>query len=252
MLRDDMARQGYWLFSWRSYLPLIIIPAAITVFPQSGWMTDLFGKVFEESYDLACFALALTGIALRVLTVGYVPAGTSGRNTRRQRADALNTTGIYSLVRHPLYFANFLVFLGVALTIKSMMFMLFASCAYLLYYERIMLAEEQFLDQRYGETYRQWAARTPAFLPRLSGWIAPVMPFSWRSALRREFHTLFLVATLFLASEIAEALVVDHHTFADGLIDEWLWVAIFAACAVFYVIVRAMKKRTRWLDVAGR
>jgi len=252
MLRDDMARQGHWLFSWRSYLPLIIIPAAITVFPQSGWMTDLFGELFEEAYDIACFALALTGIALRVLTVGFVPAGTSGRNTRRQRADALNTTGMYALVRHPLYFANFLIFLGVVLTIKSMLFMLFASCAYLLYYERIMLAEEQFLDQRYGDTYRRWAARTPAFLPRLTGWIAPALPFSWRSALRREFHSVFLVATLFLASELAEAMVVEGHRFASALMFEWLWVAIFTACAVFYVIVMAMKKRTRWLDVAGR
>ena len=252
MLRDDMARHGHWLFSWRSYLPLIIIPAAITVFPQSGWMTDLFGELFEEAYDIACFGLALTGIALRVLTVGFVPAGTSGRNTRRQRADALNTNGMYSLVRHPLYFANFLIFLGVVLTIKSMLFMLFASCAYLLYYERIMLAEEQFLDQRYGETYRCWAARTPAFLPRLTGWIAPALPFSWRSALRREFHSVFLVATLFLASELAEALVVEGHTFSGALMAEWLWVAIFTACAVFYVIVMTMKKRTRWLDVAGR
>ncbi len=252
MLRDDMARQGHWLFSWRSYLPLIIIPAAITIFPQSGWMTDLFGKPFEEAYDIACFGLAVTGIALRVLTVGFVPGGTSGRNTRRQRAEALNITGMYSLVRHPLYFANFLIFLGVILTIKSMLFTLFASCAYLLYYERIMLAEEQFLDQRYGETYRRWAAGTPAFLPRLAGWIAPALPFSWRSALRREFHGVLLLATLFLASELSEAIAVDGHGFADALVHEWGWVAWFGVCAVFYGTVRTMKKRTRWLDVAGR
>ena len=252
MLRDDMARQGHWLFSWRSYLPLIIIPAAITVFPQSGWMTDLFGELFEEAYDISCFVLALAGIAVRVLTVGFVPAGTSGRNTRRQRADALNTSGMYSLVRHPLYFANFLIFLGVVLTIKSVLFTLFASCIYLLYYERIMLAEEQFLDQRYGETYRRWAARTPAFLPRLSGWIAPALPFSWRSAVRREFHGVLLLATLFLASELAEAIVIERHSFADALVAEWLWVAIFTASAVFYLVVRTMKKHTSWLEVAGR
>jgi protein-S-isoprenylcysteine O-methyltransferase Ste14 len=252
MLRDDMARQGHWLFSWRSYLPLIIIPAAITVFPQSGWMSDLFGRVFEEGYDITCFMLSLAGIAVRILTVGFVPAGTSGRNTRRQKAAALNTTGMYALVRHPLYFGNFLVFLGVVLTIKSVVFVLFASSVYLLYYERIMLAEEQFLDQRHGETYRRWAARTPAFLPRLTGWIGPSLPFSWRSVLRREFHSIFLVASLFLASELAEAIVVEGHSFPDAVIEEWLWVAIFILSAVFYVVVRTMKKYTRWLDVAGR
>jgi protein-S-isoprenylcysteine O-methyltransferase Ste14 len=252
MLRDDMARQGHWLFSWRSYLPLIIIPAALTVFPQSGWMGDLFGELFEEGYDLACFALAMTGVAVRVLTVGFVPAGTSGRNTGTQRADALNITGIYSVVRHPLYFANFLTFIGVVLTIKSGLFVLFASCAYLLYYERIMLAEEQFLDQRYGETYRRWAARTPAFLPRLTGLVAPALPFSWRTALRREFHGVFLLATLFLVSELAESIFIEGHTFAGALVDEWIWVTIFIVSAVFYITVMTVKKRTRWLEVAGR
>jgi protein-S-isoprenylcysteine O-methyltransferase Ste14 len=252
MLRDDMARQGHWLFSWRSYLPLIIIPAAITVFPQSGWMTDLFGEAVEEAYDIACFMLSLAGIAVRVLTVGFVPAGTSGRNTRRQKADVLNTSGMYALVRHPLYFGNFLVFLGVVLTIKSGLFALFASAAYLLYYERIMMAEEQFLDQRYGETYRRWAAQTPAFLPQLTCWIAPALPFSWRSVLRREFHTVFLVATLFLVSELAEAIFIEGYSFSGALIDEWLWVAIFVLSATFYLVVMTMKKRTRWLEVVGR
>lgn len=252
MLRDDMARQGNWLFSWRSYLPLIIIPAAITVFPQSGWMGEALGERFEETYDFGCFAVALMGIAVRVLTVGFVPAGTSGRNTRTQRADALNTTGMYSLVRHPLYFGNFLTFLGIVLTIKSVLFVLFATCAYLLYYERIMLAEEQFLDQRYGDTYRRWAASTPAFLPRLTGWIAPALPFSWRSALRREFHGVFLVATLFLVTELSESIFIEGHSFAGALVDEWIWVAIFAGCAVFYIVVMTVKKRTRWLDVTGR
>ena len=32
---------------------------------------------------------------------------TSGRNTHDQVADSLNTSGIYSIVRHPLYVGNF-------------------------------------------------------------------------------------------------------------------------------------------------
>ncbi|MGB8874133.1 MAG: hypothetical protein WCC75_12145, partial [Desulfobaccales bacterium] len=45
---------------------------------------------------------------------GLPPRGTSGRNTQGQVAETLNTTGIYSLVRNPLYLGNFLIWLGLS------------------------------------------------------------------------------------------------------------------------------------------
>ena len=42
-----------------------------------------------------------------------------------------------------------------------------------LYYERIMLAEEEFLRARYGKAFDDWAARTPAFLPNFRHWVPP-------------------------------------------------------------------------------
>lgn len=75
-----MVRQGAWLFRWRSYLPLVLLPVAISVFQNSGWMTQLFGETVEESYDYLCLVTAFAGLAIRIGTVGFVPAGTSGRN----------------------------------------------------------------------------------------------------------------------------------------------------------------------------
>ena len=248
MLCHDMARQGQWLFTWRSYFPAIIVPSAIAAFPQSCWMQRLFGTSFEEAFDLVCLAVALAGLAIRIFTVGHVPTGTSGRNTRRQKADVLNTSGSYSLLRHPLYFANFLCFLGLILTLKSGLFILFASCAYFLYYERIMLAEEHYLEQRFGDRYRRWASQTPAFVPRLSGWVPPALPFCWRAALSREYHTVFLIAALFLASELAESIFVEGETVGRAVQNEWVWIILFAIFAALYITVRALKK-LRWLTV---
>ena len=59
--------------------------------------------------------LTLSGLALRAYTVCTTPKGTSGRNTARQVADHLNTKGIYSVVRHPLYLANYLIWAGILL-----------------------------------------------------------------------------------------------------------------------------------------
>lgn len=252
MLKDDMVSQGNWLFRWRSYLPLILLPVAVSVFQNAGWMTDVFGEPIEEAYDYFCLFIALAGLAIRVTTVGFVPAGTSGRNTQAQNAAFLNTTGFYSLMRHPLYFANFLVFIAFVLLLKSLVFTLFAGVAYFIYYERIMLAEEQFLEGLYGLRYRAWATKTPAFLPRLSGWVSPELAFSWRAAIGREFHTVFLIAAVFFVTEMLEAIVVERQAFNTWLRAEPLWSWLFLASGVIYLLARTIKKRTGWLAVSGR
>src|SRR5688572_19870470 len=191
LLKHRMIKQGHWLFRWRSYLPLLVLPLAVQSFLASGWMTQQLGDFGEEIWDLVCLSVALLGLTVRILTVGFVPRGTSGRNTGRQKADTLNTTGMYSLVRHPLYLGNFLVFMGFVLLLKSGLFALLAAVIYVVYYERIILAEEEFIAERHGEAFHAWASATPVIAPTFRNWAPPALPFSWRSALMREFHTLF-------------------------------------------------------------
>lgn len=252
MLQQELVRQGNWLFRWRSYLPFLILPLAAASFRNSGWFIDTFGNGLEEAWDIACYVLALVGLGLRIVIVGYVPSGTSGRNAVEQRADVLNTSGMYSVVRHPLYFANFIVFIAFILLFKSLLLVLFMALAYFLYYERIMLAEEQFLEGKYGESYRAWAGKTPAFLPRLTGFVRPSLPFSWRSALVREFHTLFLISAAFALVEMLEALILEKQNFSEWIADEPVWMVVFVAIATIYVCMYTIKKRTNWLKVKGR
>jgi len=82
------------------------------------------------------------GLFIRAYAVGHTPANTSGRNTKEQLADELNTTGIYSMVRHPLYLGNFFMWLGAAVLTKNGWFIVAFILLYWIYYERIMFAEE--------------------------------------------------------------------------------------------------------------
>jgi len=53
-------------------------------------------------------ALSMFGFIIRAIAIGTTPKGTSGRNTKEgQVAESLNTKGIYSMVRHPLYLGNY-------------------------------------------------------------------------------------------------------------------------------------------------
>ncbi len=119
------------------------------------------------AWPLICFGISLTGLAMRAYIVGCAAPGTSGRNRGAQVAESLNTTGAYSLVRHPLYFANAIMWLGPLLYPRSFWPALVLVLVFWLYYERIMFAEEEFLRGKYGQAFLDWAARTPAFLPKL-------------------------------------------------------------------------------------
>lgn len=191
--------------------------------------------------------LSFFGLFLRILVVGHAPYGTSGRNTREQKACSLNTTGLYSLVRHPLYLANYIIVLGFAMVFHIWWLVLLTTAVYALYYERIMLAEEAFLRISFGERFEGWALNTPSFIPRFRGWKSPEMRFCWRTVLQREYNAFFLIITLFFLYDVIGDSVVDRN-FHVSL----LWLGIFLSGFLVFAILRTLKKRTHLLTVADR
>ena len=82
-------------------------------------------------------------------------------------ARGLVTTGAYRLVRHPLYFGEFVVFVGMLLPILSPLTITIFSLFCVLQAARAHL-EEQVLAATFAE-YAAYRRRTPAFLP----WLHP-------------------------------------------------------------------------------
>lgn len=249
MLRDEMARQGGYLFRWRSYLPLALLPMALAAIQESGALDLLLGEAGEETWMLSCFGLALAGQTLRAYVVGHVPPGTSGRNTRAQRADALNTTGFYSLCRHPLYLANFIVFVGILLAMQVWWFVVIGVLAFWIYYERIMAVEEGYLHRKFGQAYAEWAARTPAFLPALGQWQRADRDFSWKMALRREPYGYFAIIAAFFFIEAVSDLLIEGDSLSHWLRHDMIWSLLFAFGGIAFLVLRTLKKRTSLLSV---
>jgi len=245
-LRDAITRQGDWLFRHRSHLPLVVTPLFLVALTQADGL-EAHHETLDTAWKLFCLALGLAGLGIRALVVGYAPAGCSGRNTACQRADSLTTTGLYSLVRHPLYLGNFLAMAGVVLFLEVWWFGLVCTLAFALYYERIMCAEEAFLEGKFGDRFRQWAETTPAFLPRLRGWRPPAMSFCMRSVLRREYTGAALLTLCFFLVELLGDGLAEHEWKLDPL----ALVAVGLA-ALSYVTLLTLKRTTRLLSVPGR
>jgi protein-S-isoprenylcysteine O-methyltransferase Ste14 len=244
-LKNEMQKQGEFLFRWRSYFPLVF-----ALFMFATVLADPVDAMTPESRAsraLACLSISIVGLMVRIYTVGFVPRQTSGRNTKKQVAEALNTTGIYSVVRHPLYVGNFLSGLGIALYTGIWWMGIVYTLSFYLYYERIMFAEEEFLRGKFGEDYETWSGKTPAFLPRLSNYKRSDLNFSLRAVLRREYPGLFAMILGFALLDVVMAVSMDR---TPGLIPIWQY--LVAGGAVLYVILRTIKRYTRFFHVAGR
>ena len=244
-LREEFEATGNWLFRRRGYLPLLLFPLLLVAARGSTYPSE--DHRLDVAWEGVCLLLALTGLALRVATVGFVPRDTSGRNTRGQLAGSLNTSGFYSVVRHPLYLGNYLMWLGVALFPRSWWAPVIVSLVFWLYYERIMFAEEEFLRRKFGPLYTSWAAITPAFLPRLTLWRRPGARFCLLTVLRREHSSLLALMASLTVLEVA-----SEHAYTGRVVVDPVWGTALAATLVLCLAVRVVKHRTRLLHVEGR
>jgi hypothetical protein len=118
---------------------------------------------------------------------------------------------------------------------------------FVIYYERIMFAEEKFLLAKFGDEFRNWAKATPAFFPQITKWTKPPLPFSFRNVLRREYTAFFQISTAFFGIELLEHLIIDHELRVERF---WLGFAILGV--VQYCILRFLKRNTTFLLVDGR
>src|SRR5208282_240126 len=241
-LRNQLETSGSWLFRYRSYLPLAILPIFLVCLASSSYLGH--SHVLNEFWQAGCMVISFSGLVLRAIVVGHAPYGTSGRNTRGQMADTLNTTGMYSVVRHPLYLANYLIIIGFTMEFHVWWLVLLTTCLYALYYERIMLAEEAFLRARFGAVFEQWAAATPAFIPRFHGWKPSPVPFCVRTVLQREYNAFFLIIAVFFLLDLVGDSIVERRFAADPV-----WFAILICGFVIFATLRTLKKRTHLLTV---
>lgn len=237
-----VVRLGGFLFRWRSYLPLALLPVFAIGIARAHFMFR--SHVADLAWEVGCVLLAFAGLALRVYTVGVAAPGTSGRNTRQQKAVSLNTTGPYSVVRHPLYVANAIIALGLALFQHSWIAPPVVLVLTVIYYACMVQREEAFLRSRFGAAFETWAARVPAALPAFSGYVAADRPCSWKVVIRREFYALALILVLPIVLDVAEDLV------ERGVFDlDPVWAPAAVVGAAIFVVLRFVKKRTSWLVI---
>jgi len=225
-------------------LPVFMIIAGIAMM----YLGNRQAILFDMRDEFIFLGVSILGQVIRIMTVGYTPKNTSGRNTiNGQLADELNVTGVYSIIRHPLYLGNFFMWLGPALFLRSVWFVIIFGLIYWLYYERIMFAEEQFLRRKFGEIYDKWSEKVHSFVPFSFTYIPTKLSFSVRNVLKREYNSFINIFAIFIILDLFRNYFLSGRVYLTGM-----WVYLFVSAFVIWIVVRTIHKHTKWLEVEGR
>lgn len=145
------------LYRFRGYIlavfaiALIACPAA--PFPQN------FSRMAETGPYFGALLFYALGIALRIKSRQYIGQHTRGS---AHSADTLVTGGPYAHMRHPLYTSNTYIALGAIffhLGVSGLFHVFIIAIA--LFEYALARAEDRFLEQKFGDTWRAWAQKTP-------------------------------------------------------------------------------------------
>ncbi|MBX3281223.1 MAG: isoprenylcysteine carboxylmethyltransferase family protein [Acidobacteria bacterium] len=77
----------------------------------------------------------------------------------------LITTGVYGVVRHPIYTAFFAMMLATALVMSHWIALVAGACTFLLGTRIRTSSEDRLLSEAFGEEFAAWKARVPALIP---------------------------------------------------------------------------------------
>lgn len=165
-------RMAPWLGPYyRLSYNLIAATHVALIFAVGAWVLDGGRAVAGVAAWRPVMTLAGIGgwlllvLVLRTYDLGLL-AGTAQIRAHRQGrpADAVEpmiTSGFHAYVRHPLYAAAFVILWGAAWTDLALATAVWGS-AYLVIGARF---EERRLERLYGDAYRAYRARVPAFIP---------------------------------------------------------------------------------------
>ncbi len=144
---------------------------------------------------------------------------------------------------------------GILVFTFDILLFIIVSLLFWLYYERIMFAEERFLEKQFGESYLDWSRKVPAFIPAFRQFEKSEIPFSFKTVLRREYTGIFAITLIYTIVDYVTAYRFDLLELGDQFPFIPIRISFYVLCFMLIVMLtlRTLKHHTKVLDrVEGR
>ncbi|ADJ27241.1 methyltransferase family protein [Nitrosococcus watsonii] len=236
--QSSLIHYGNFLFKYRNIVfPLVLVVLLFGFRPLP--LSD------NTSYSLGTsmlgFFISAMGEGIRVAVIGLAYIKRGGLN-KRVHADTLVQEGIFAHCRNPLYLGNLLILFGLFLIHNNPWVYFLGLGFFLTAYTAIVMAEEAYLEAKFGADYQSYCRRVNRWLPRLRGLGKTLgsMQFNWRRVIAKDYASAYSWMVLAL-------LIMGYKALLFPLTEQAaLWLKelgiLFILLTTVFIIARYLKK----------
>jgi len=238
-----MVQIGNFFFKYRNWLfiifyALLFVPGVPQLFTE-----EKFGENYYWYPIIIGLIITVLGQVTRGATIGLAYIIRGGKD-KKVYAEDLVTTGIFAHCRNPLYVGNILMIAGVGVLSNSLLYVAVMIPFFLFIWQAIVLAEENFLRNKFGEQFNNYCARVNRWIPNLSGISKTFsgMRFNWKRYIAKEHTTTFI---WLIGIVLLLLFFYPQLTHNDAQLRNTLLIIILAVLLVIYIFIRIIKKSGR-------
>src|SRR6186713_1349762 len=162
-----MIQIGNFFFKYRNLL-FILLYLALFIPSSPIFSPEVFGPTYFLWPITIGLIVTITGQLIRGATIGLAYIIRGGKDGK-VHAEDLVTSGIFNHCRNPLYVGNILMLTGVGILSNSIVYVFIVIPVFILIYQSIVLAEENFLSKKFGDAFTAYCGRVNRWFPSLTG-----------------------------------------------------------------------------------
>ncbi|WP_025763744.1 methyltransferase family protein [Dyadobacter tibetensis] len=229
---------GNFFFKYRNILFIFLYLLLFAPSPEL-FTAEIFGPEYYFIPLIAGLLITILGELTRGITIGLAYIIRGGKD-KKVYAEKLVTEGIFNHGRNPLYVGNILMLAGVGILSNSLIYVIVVIPLFLFIYQAIVLAEENFLRNKFGSDFERYTQRVNRWLidPRGIGKSMSAMRFNYKRWVLKEYNTLFI----WLAGIVAIISINYPQLFATTTANKNFFLTSIVILAFLYLLVRYLKK----------
>jgi len=210
----------------RSYENVIMILFLLPLIYFFHKPNDFFNDNSLLFFFIVGVIISIIGIFIRVWA----------RHFKSNTKGSLAEDSLYGYTRNPMYVASFLVGLGLSFAICNLWLILGYSFVFILMHHLIILREEKYLKNTYGQSYIDYMEKVPRWIPKFSSKVKSSINSQTDISLRNIFNAFIKEGNPIFGNILLFLLIVFTARFKHGFfLDTKEYVAL--ACIVCLWII---------------
>ena len=193
LFSSSLIGYGNFLFKYRN----MVFPAVLLLLLAGFKPGHTAGNGSYDIYLVAAgILIIISGQAIRAMVIGLAYIKRGGLN-KKVHADDLVSTGIFAHCRNPLYLGNLLIVLGLLVVHNNFWVYAIGLGFFLVSYSAIVIAEETYLQNKFGDEYTAYCNKTGRWSFNFHGLGKTFedMQFNWRRVILKDYTTMMTWTT---------------------------------------------------------